>query len=193
MDGLIQFLVKDPNLTNALATVASAVIALAALIVSGVSLYIGLRALALQRKHNVLSVKPLPEVSKADFENLLIVKINNNGPGPLIIKSVAVKDGSHTKESLIEWMPSLPTGMFWETFTERLNDRSVPPGGEIIVLQLGGDQSDTAFQEVRDDCRVALSRLKVLVEYTDIYGSNMPAYEKSLDWFGRHVATNSAA
>lgn len=157
------------------------------------SLYVGLRALTIQRKHNVLSVTPLPTVSRADFEDLLIVKIHNNGPGPLIIKSVAVKDDSHTKESLIEWMPSLPTDMFWDAFTGPLNDRSVPPGGEITMLQLGGDQSDTAFQEARDDCRVALSRLKVLVEYTDIYGSNMPTYEKSLSWFGRHVATDSTA
>jgi hypothetical protein len=187
---LIRYLIKDANLTNALATVASSVIALAALLVSAVSLWVGRQALALQHKHNVLSVKPLPIVSVADYEDQLTVRIHNNGTGPAIIKSVAVKDASKTEDSLIKWMPPLPDGMYWDTFTGPLNERIIASGREITLLQFSGDTTDATFRETRDKCRNVLSNLTVVVEYADIYESKFPPQQKSLSWFGRHIATN---
>ena len=85
LNELLNALAKDPNSTNALATVASATIAVAALFVSAVSLFVAYRTLRHQRRHNVLSVKPIPTVMAADHEDSLRVKLRNHGSGPLIV------------------------------------------------------------------------------------------------------------
>lgn len=186
MNELLDYLSKDANFTNALATVASAIIALAAFVVSVASLFVSRATLERQHRHNVLSVKPIPMVSVADYEDRLTVKILNNGSGPLIIKNVKVRKESQVRESLIAWMPSLPDGMYWSTFVSPIENRSLLPGNEIKLLELTGDHPDNDFEKVRDECRAALCPLTVALEYTDVYGSAFEAYEKPLSWFGRN-------
>jgi len=190
MNELLAHLAQDANLTNALATVASAIIALAAFIISLVSLYVAHAALKIQRRHNVLSVKPIPMVSVADYEDRLTVKILNNGSGPLIITAVQVKKESQIRESLIAWMPFLSDGMYWETFVGPIKDRSLLPGNEIKLLELIGDHTENEFETARDGCRAALSPLTVVVEYTDVYGTVFPFHEKQLSWFARNLSAS---
>lgn len=192
MNELLAYLAKDANLTNALATVASAIIALAAFIISIVSLYVSHVTLKIQRRHNVLSVKPIPMVSVADYEDRLTVKILNNGSGPLIIKDVQVKKESQVRESLVDWMPSLPDGMYWATFVGPVKNRSLLPGNEIKLLELTGDHSEKKFEEVRENCRAALCPLTVVLEYTDVYGSAFEFHVKQLSWFGRNLSASSS-
>lgn len=192
MNELLAYLAKDANLTNLLATVSSAVIALAALIISMVSLYVANTALKKQHRHNVLSVKPIPMVSVADYEDRLTVKILNNGSGPLVIKDVQVKKESQDRESLVAWMPSLPDGMYWDTFVGSVKNRSLLPGNEIKLLELTGDHAEQEFQEARDNCRAALCQLTVILEYTDVYGSTFEVHGKQLSWFGRNLSASSS-
>ena len=154
MNELLAYLTKD----------ASVVIALAAFIISVVSLYVSHAALKIQRRHNVLSVKPFPMVSVADYEDRLTVKILNNGSGPLIIKSVQVKKESQVHESLVNFMPSLPDGMYWATFVGSVKNRSLLPGNEIKLLELTGNHTERKFEKTRDDCRAALSQLTVVLQ-----------------------------
>lgn len=188
MNELLAYLAKDANLTNVFATVASAIIALAAFIISLVSLYVSHAALKIQRRHNVLSVKPIPMISVADYEDRLTVKVLNNGSGPLIIKDVQAKKESQVRESLIAWMPSLPDGMYWAMFVGPVKDRSLLPGNEIKLLELTGNHSENEFETVRDSCRTALCPLTVVVEYTDVYGTVFPFHEKQLSWFARNLS-----
>lgn len=190
MNELLAYLAEDADLTNAFATVASAIIALAAFIISLVSLYVAHAALKIQRRHNVLSVKPIPMVSVADYEDCLTVKILNYGSGPLIIKAVQVKKESQVRESLLAWMPSLPDGIYWATFVGSVKDRSLLPGNEIKLLELTGDHTENEFEVVRDGCRTALSPLTVVVEYTDVYGTLFPFHEKQLSWFARNLSAS---
>lgn len=188
MNELLAYLAKDANLTNALATVASVIIALAAFIISVVSLYVSHAALKIQRRHNILSVKPIPMVSVADYEDRLTVKILNNGSGPLIIKSVQVKKELQVHESLVDCMPSLPDGMYWATFVGPVKNRSLLPGNEIKLLELTGNHTKSEFKKVRDECRAALCQLTVVLEYTDVYGSAFEVHDKQLSWFGRNLS-----
>ncbi len=192
MNDLLDYLSKDANLTNALATVASAIIALAALVISIASLFVSRATLAKQHRHNVLSVKPIPMVSVADYEERLTVKILNNGSGPLIIKNVRVRKESQIRESLIAWMPALPNGTYWSTFVGPIDNRSLLPGNEIKLLELTGNLPDGDFEKVRDECRAALCPLTVALEYTDVYGSAFEAHEKPLTWFGRNLSAQSS-
>lgn len=185
MDTLISFLKADPNAANAFGALASAAAAFLALVVSAISVGISVWAVRSQRKHNELSVRPLAEITVADYENSLRVKLRNNGVGPMIVSEVMVCDRQITKSSVVEWMPTLPNGRPWTTFSHALRDRTLQPGSEIILLELteyGGEQD---FAQCRDLVRSALAKLTVNVEYTDIYNTAMPLRSKSLSWFGR--------
>lgn len=185
MSEIIQYSANDPNTTNALATVASVVIAFFALITSIASVVLALRSLSAQRSHSYSSVRPLAYISFADYEDRISVKIHNNGVGPLIISKLVVSGSHDAKDNLIEWMPELPSGRLWDTFVREFPGRSLAPGREIILLQLRGDVEDSGFREARELCRTALKALKVTLHYTDIYERSMPPAQRSLSWFGR--------
>jgi hypothetical protein len=187
MDKLIEFLTNNTEVANALSTIMSAIVAFIALIISFISLYVAHSTLKNQRRHNILSVKPLPEIMVADYEERLTVKIRNNGSGPLIVNGVRVEKDAQSKSALIDWMPALPEGIYWSAFIGPIRKRAVMPGNEIILLELRGDPNDSRFQHIRDRCRATLKSLNVVLEHTDIYNSQFEPREKSLSWFGRQL------
>ncbi|MFA6287461.1 MAG: hypothetical protein WC661_08755 [Opitutaceae bacterium] len=177
MEKLIQAIIDRPGEANA-------VIAFAALVTSLLSFYLTFRGLQLQKKHNFNTVKPIGWISLADYENLLSVKIQNNGVGPMLIKSVSVLSGGQKKGSIIEWMPK---GIEWDTFIGVFEDRCLSAGQELTVIQLSGNADDPKFVALRDSCRVALGALTVEVAYRDIYDRKMPLARRPLDWFERNL------
>lgn len=116
MQELIALLRSDSNAANAFGALASALAAVLALFVSCASVWIAISAARSQRTHNELSVRPLAEVTVADYESSLRVKLRNNGTGPMIVLAVTVSDGAKALDSLIEWMP--PPA--WESAMEYL-------------------------------------------------------------------------
>ena len=179
-------LVNVPERANAISAVAGAFIALMAVVISVISLVVSIFALRHQNKHNVLSVTPLPEVTVADYENSIRVKLRNNGSGPMVVKSVSVSNETDVRASIIEWMPDLPNQRPWTAFSRSLVNRSLLPGGELKMLELTQWESEQNFASCRDLCRKALCNLTVIVEYTDIYKSKFQPHSQSLGWFGRH-------
>lgn len=187
MDALISLLKADANAANAFGALASAAAAFLALFVSCVSVWISVSSARSQRRHNELSVRPLAEVTVADYENSLRVKLRNNGSGPMIVLAVTVSDGSNAHESLIEWMPTLPKQRPWNTFTHALHRRTLQAGAEITLLELTEYENEANFSVCRKKVRAALAPLTVNVEYTDIYETVMRPCQKSLSWFGRNL------
>jgi hypothetical protein len=187
MDALIALLQKDANAANAFGALASAAVALLALLVSGISVWIALWAARSQRQHNELSVRPLAEITVADYEDSLRVKLRNHGTGPMIVIAVTVSDGTTSKPTLIGWMPQLPGGRAWTNFTDRLGDRTLAPNSEIVLLELTQVEGEKGFPKCRDLVRKALATLTVNVEYANVYNRVMPPRRKELSWFGRHA------
>ena len=183
---LFDFLKDEANTANAIATISSAIAAVLALLVSAISVFISVRTLKHQREHNILSVKPLPEITVADYENSLRVKIRNNGSGPMIIQSLSVTDGKKQYESIIDCMPEL-TERYWTHFSHVIRDRTIFPGAEIVLLELTEEPDELGFSRSRELVRHALAPLHVSAKYTDVYKTDFPSYTKALDWFGRHV------
>ena len=183
---LFALFAKDTNATNAFAAVASAIAAVVAVLMSALAVYVSYVTLKHQRRHDVLSVRPIPIVTVADFEDSVRVKIRNHGSGPMIVRRVHVNDGESLKESLVECMPELPPDMLWTNFVGQVSDRGLLPGSEIVLLQLDGEHADENFTQARDAIRDALAPLTVIVDYTDIYETTFKHYTKELAWFGRH-------
>ena len=186
MDALLAYIAQHKETASAYAAIASACAAVFAVLVSMVSVYIARTTLQHQRRHSVLSVTPIPEVTVADYEQSLRVKIGNHGSGPLIIKDFNVGDGTRVEKSIIDWMPELPKGIDWAHFSGNIDKRSILPGHEIVLVQLDGDDTTKPFIVARDMTRTTLQPLTVNVEFTDVYNTPMMPYQKQLSWFGRH-------
>jgi hypothetical protein len=187
LSDFFKLLAQDPNTTNALAAVASACAAAFAVVLSAIAAYVSFVTLKHQQKHNVLSVRTIPMVTFGDYVNSVWVKVRNHGSGPMLVKELRVKSGKDVKETLVGWMPALPRGVIWTDFTGPVSNRSVLPGGEILLLELDGAVEDSVFRRARDSVRDALATLTVVVEYTDIYESTFENYSLKLDWFARLV------
>lgn len=190
MDALLALLKSDPNAANAFGALASAAAAFLALLVSAVSVGISVWAAQSQKRHNELSVRPLAEITVADYETCLRVKLRNHGTGPMIVTALSVTDGSTVRPTILDWMPDLPSDRTWTNFTDEIRDRTLAPGGELVLLELTEDEGEIDFAQCRDPVRAALAPLVVNVEYTNIYNSVMPPRRKSLSWFGRHGAAS---
>ncbi len=188
MDALIALLTSDANAANAFGALASAAAAFLALLVSAISVGISVWAVRTERKHNELSVRPLAEITVADYESSLRVKLRNHGIGPMIVTAVTVSDGTNAKPSILDWMPELPGGRLWTNFAGEVRDRTLAPGSEIILLELTEYEGEKNFAKSRDLVRSVLAPLAVNVEYTNIYNTVMPPRRKELSWFGRHNA-----
>lgn len=162
---------------TAYATIGSTAIAIMAFFIS---VWTG----RIQRQHNRLSVRPLPEIQLRDMDGHIRVKLINNGTGPLIIERLAVlESGKVVGSSLIELMPAGFVG--WTFFVHVVDGRSIAPNGEIVLIDLEYDSRDSAERRFAMSVRGILRALEVRVEYSSIYGNALPVYEKELDWFGR--------
>jgi hypothetical protein len=114
MEALVALLKVDPNAANAFGALASAAAAFLALLVSAISVGISVWAVRSERRHNAPSVRPLAEVTVADYDDCLRVKLRNHGTGPMLIAAVTVSNGKNTHPSLVEWMPQLPGDRPWD-------------------------------------------------------------------------------
>lgn len=171
--------ISDPeNLNNIIASIAVGV--------SFLSTLLALWAVYLQREHNRVSVKPLPDLIFGDYENEIVVEIHNNGLGPMILVRVEILNNNTVlADNLIDLMPDLPKGMDWDDFVKNLKDRVLAPGEEKTLVELSGSEKNKTFVNFRDKVRKALAPLTVKVYYKGIYDKNVLTFEKSLDWFGR--------
>lgn len=184
---VLNFLVTKPDVANAVAAIGSAVLAGIAVLLSLVSVYVSNAALRHQREHNRLSVRPLAYITLGDYENWLFVKLRNNGTGPMIIKSLSIVGAQDESKPLVNAMPQLHPNVSWTNFVEDCSGRSIPAGGELVLLDLSSESSSSQGQYAlsRDNVRLALGKLEIRAEYTDIYGTELPISKRKLGFFHR--------
>ena len=188
---ILTFLKENHEAANAISAMAGTVVALLAFIISLLSVFFTWRALKHQRTHNSLSVRPLPYITVGDYENALYVKIRNNGTGPLIVKSLMVPGAKDPSAPLVTNMPALLPGVAWTNFVGATEGRSIPVGGEMVLLELSGPNLGGRFQLSRDKVREALGKLSLTLDYTDIYGNKLQRCSRDLKWFHRMLATSA--
>lgn len=181
-----EYLKQNQGTASAVAALTSAIAAVIALLISLVAVLIAWKTAKQQRKHNTLSVRPIPEVTMADYENSLWVKLGNHGSGPLLIKSFSAVFQGNSCNSLIDCMPDL-NGRHWTNFSGAIDGRSLLPGKEIVLIELTAESEETNFSILRDLARLSLSDTEIFVLYSDIYESEFPLYTKSLSWFRRNL------
>lgn len=185
IDHVFVYLSDNQALANTVIGITGIAIAVAALLIALIALVIGLAALRSQRRHNLLSARPLAAITVTDFEDSLKVELENNGTGPLVVKSIRVMKGKETRQSIHAWMPDLPGGIGWTSYIGAADKRSIAPGGRLALIDLnwdeaGGEVGFADFAIVRDACRTILRKLSISVSHTDIYGTRLEPYEREL-------------
>jgi hypothetical protein len=149
-------------------------------IVSISAIFIALASLAvtiwqgiITRKHNILSVKPIPDILISNFENKIAVTLENKGTGALIIKSFRAYCGNESKSNIIDWMPILDDGIYWSNWLRDFEGSALKPLESKVLLEFTLDDHDKKQTEARDIIRKSLSKISIEIEYTDIYNTKM--------------------
>jgi hypothetical protein len=141
MDDLVSFLTANHDLV-------AAITAVAALVVSTISIFLAIFNMTTQRTHNRKSLMPIAHVRLGDYENRLFVELHNDGIGPMLIDTIAVSKSrgwSKKHASFSGLVPALPPGILWSTFVTDLSGRALSAGKDIVILLLEGDASDQNF------------------------------------------------
>lgn len=166
------------NLLNLDSNTWIAITSIFAVIISIISMIFTVVFSFRQLKHNKNSVKPISAIKFSDYEDVLAVKLENVGTGPLTIKRLVFKNETQESSTLISMMP--PIDQLWTTFTESVDGWTIPVGGQLIFLKLHPESDET-----KSLIRKELSKITVYLEYMDIYNTKFQD-KRSLDFFGRH-------
>ncbi|GAA4839580.1 hypothetical protein [Algivirga pacifica] len=164
-----------------------AIIALCAVIISLISLVLSIVTAYQNRKNSRLGVRPLAYIYPPDYEDRIAVIIQNKGTGPLITKELKfTRDNNEKKSYLIDFMPDLEDGYYWETFS-KASKIILRPSEEKTLLEFKGDINDPKFIKQRDEIREALSKVQLKMKYTSIFNEKKPfKLDYKLTWFGRN-------
>jgi hypothetical protein len=134
------------------------------------------------------NLRPLAYIGVGDYEDRIFVNVVNNGTGPMIIKSITVNGAP---EPLYKALPNPELwNVYWRHFVEDTANRSIPAGGKLVLVHLywaRNEKVSEAFAKARDEIRLALGKITLRVEYTDIYSRDQPPAERDLKWFHRRT------
>ena len=159
------------------------IIALSAVAISLISLFVAIKALKMQRKHNKLSVKPIAHFSKGDYENQIFVKVKNYGLGPLIITEFNVTKNKSSFKRLIDSFDGLASQITWDTFTDDIEGRSLAPQKEFTLIKASFTQNQN---DIRQAIRDSLAKTTLTIKYKCIYDEAHPEVQEKLEWFARN-------
>jgi hypothetical protein len=181
MHDLFEFLSTHDKLVTAFT-------AIAALMVSFLSILLAVLNTLMQLRHHHKSVLPIGHIGVEDYEHKLLVRLWNHGVGPMIVERMQItetKTEQQISNAIIDAMPQLPNDYAWTIFAGDISGRAIAARDSIILIQLDGDPSNDGFKEIRNQVRKALAPLSVKVEYKNIYNKKMPPTRRVLDWFAR--------
>jgi hypothetical protein len=141
-------------------------------------------------KRREMEVRPLVRIVLGDYENVIEVKIENAGLGPLTIDSITVfNQNGDSRKSLIEWFQNDQyRSITWAEYVGDANGFVISPANELVLLKL----TDSPKKEdnnlyYRDEIRKELSKLEIRIVYKDLYGNQLPKQVRTLDWFARLI------
>jgi len=163
-------------------------VAIAALFVSLLSIFLTSLNLWMQRTHNRKTVLPIGHITVGDYEDDIFVRLRNDGVGPLIVDELSVfktDDKANSKNAIIDFMPDLPGDLLWTTFVRDIKGRALLPQGHISLIEFKRQPPNKDFESMKEIVRRELSTLCVAVMCRNIYDDKMPLIVRRLDWFGR--------
>jgi hypothetical protein len=162
----ICYFFKNPEVAT---SVGATLVAFIALVTSVIALFI-------QRRHYRLSLKPIGFIKIGNYEDDIYVKIINFGTGPLIIEKLVIEYETQKYNTLISLVKDKIDISVYRDFVEKIDGRTIPSNGEIVLLRFQDQDSDLNTTNLRS----VLSKTIITIEYRDIYGKKMQPYKRDL-------------
>lgn len=132
------------------------------------------------------TVRPVGRIVLGNYEDLIEVKIRNNGLGPMIITSIRALKNGESKNTLIDWMPDLPADdISWTDYVGDISGFSLSPNQELNLIKFEVNEEFWEETQFRNKLREELSTMQINILYKDIYNKDMPELKRKLDWFER--------
>jgi hypothetical protein len=140
------------------------------IIVAFVAVCMSVFSLYMQRRHNILTYKPIPFITKYNYKDRVLVRLWNKGNGPLIIKSLKIKD----KDSLIALMPAETRKFTYVEYIDNLRDRVITPGDSLNLLEFKVREDDERYSpeeylKILGLIKATLNTEIIDLEYKNIY------------------------
>lgn len=135
----------------------------AAIVTAVLALFVSIRSLKLQKKHNELSLMPICEMYTANFDNDLSVEVHNKGLGLMGIIEVEFADLRGVRYKNLH-------DIIW--YEEGISYNTLPPKK---VLMSGEKVRLVSFSKLTDEQRqriiTTLSNINVHIRYRDVYNN----------------------
>lgn len=156
-------------------------ISVLAVLTAFAAVFVGAIGLAIQRSHNKKSVLPICSIRKANYDNEILLSIENTGIGPLIITKISMlRNGTNEMKENQYPIDLMPEGIMWNTFRKGLENHSILPNSEIVLLefvpQTFGDN------DVLENIRKILSECSIKIDFKDVYGKKRTSID-NLIWY----------
>ncbi|WP_329845721.1 hypothetical protein [Stenotrophomonas sepilia] len=146
-------------------------------IVAALAAVIALLAWRAQRTHNRLSVRPFPTIGLLSLGDRMKITVMNNGIGPMRILSLRFVDAEGASHANVLKVVSTKRGVGIVS----MDDAAIAPNRRRTLFKLN-HRPDTAHGEM-DRTAQELARHKIVMEYTDVYGTKFPPYIRDLSFF----------
>jgi len=162
-----------------------AIAAIIAVILSIVSIFITTISIRKQEEYNRNSVRPICSIYLTNYDNLISVRIENDGTGPLIIKSITCvcNDGDRKEhQSIFDLLPKdIEQKEFYRILVGESGNYSISPNEKLYLISIIPKDGKT-LQKLRE----FLKTITVYVKYFDIYGKEYNK-EKKLAAFNKDL------
>ena len=137
-------------------------IGFASMIIALLSLYVSIRTVKAQNKHNALTLMPVCELYTANFDDSFAVEIKNKGLGMMHIEKISFVDEKNnvSKENLFDFIPNKQKLSY-----NRLEATANIMSGETIYLI----KSKELSPEERKELVEILEKVVIYIEYSDVY------------------------
>lgn len=137
------------------------------LVIATIAIAISVMTMIFQMRHNKLSVKPIPLLVKGNYINVIRVRLWNKGAGPLIIKSLTAEKNGIRKNSIREFMPDLPHGIYYYEYILDFENRAIYPGESINLLEFRKNKKEHIdwYNKIKD----ILNGMVVTLKYESVY------------------------
>ncbi|MBK6993371.1 MAG: hypothetical protein IPH31_00030 [Lewinellaceae bacterium] len=136
-------------------------------------------------------VRPVANIVIGNYVNDLYVDLRNGGLGPLIVKSLKVRNHNGVEKiNIIDYMPLLKPPKYWANFVSKIEERVIAPSDKINLLRFKTDLKNEYEVTMKYEIKNALSALTIEVEYTDIFGNHQPTLTRPLTSFAKRIVND---
>jgi hypothetical protein len=173
MCNIFQFLRDNGDAARSVAAIASAVIAFCAL-------FFSMFVAQIQRKHNWLSVRPIPRINSLGACDAIGLNITNVGCGPLILSDVSFEKNGATEKNIrplyhqnLQYMPPTMAG-------HGFDGSAVTPNSNLNILMIGSNVPDARLPAEITRIKSELQGVVIKIRYTDIYKQKFDLFTHQL-------------